>query len=372
MSALRFELLHRDPISRARLGRLVTPRGVVRTPAFMPVGTQATVKSLDAQEVRETGAEIVLANTFHLYLRPGPAVVARAGGLHRFMAWDGPILTDSGGFQIFSLGALARLTPEGVTFRSPLDGSEHTFTPERVLQIQRALGSDLVMPLDVCLGYPTELARAREALRTTLAWAARSKAYGVGPDQVLFGIVQGGFDETLRREAVERTVALDFEGYAIGGLSVGEPRELGLALLAAVTEGLPEDRPRYVMGVGSPVDLLEAIARGADMFDCVLPTRVARTGVIFTRTGRLTIRSGRFRDDHTPPDPACRCRVCVRYSRAYLRHLFHTDEMLGPRLATYHNLAFLGQLMEEARAAIAADRFAAWRRAVLEAYRTRW
>ena len=372
MEGFRFELVHRAADGAARLGILYTPHGAVQTPAFMPVGTQGTVKALTFDEVRETGAEIVLANTFHLYLRPGASVVARAGGLHRFMGWDGPILTDSGGFQVFSLAKLRRLGDDGVTFRSPIDGSEHTFTPEGVLEIQAKLGSDLVMPLDVCLGYPAGDGEAREALRITMLWAERSKARGAGPDQMLFGIVQGGFAERLRREAAVRIVEMGFDGYAIGGLSVGEPRELGHALVAEVTAHLPPDRPRYVMGVGAPPDLVEAIARGADMFDCVLPTRVARTGVIFTRQGRLTVRSARFRDDHTAPDPDCACRVCRTYSRAYLRHLFNADEMLGPRLATYHNLAFLGRLMDEARAAVAEDAFEVWRRGVLTAYRTGW
>lgn len=372
MAGFRFEVIHRAADSAARVGMLSTPHGMIQTPAFMPVGTHGTVKSLTFDEVRETGAEIVLANTFHVYLRPGTEVIARAGGLHRFMGWDGPVLTDSGGFQIFSLAKLARLSGGGVTFRSPIDGSEHSFTPEGVLEIQRVLGSDVVMPLDVCLGYPADEAQARAALDTTMAWAERSKAHGTGSQQMLFGIIQGGFSERLRREAAGRIVELGFEGYAIGGLSVGEPRDLGMTLLAEVTSRLPADRPRYMMGVGAPPDLLEAIARGADMFDCVLPTRVARTGVIFTRTGRLTVRSGRFRDDHTPPDPECRCRVCRTYTRAYLRHLFNADEMLGPRLATYHNLAFLGALLADAREAIAGGRFEPWRRGVLDAYGTRW
>jgi len=371
MAGYRFQVACGAP-DGPRLGVLDTPRGSVHTPAFMPVGTQGTVKGLTGDEVRETGAEILLANTFHLYLRPGPAVVARAGGLHRFMGWAGPILTDSGGFQVFSLAGLRRTSDEGVTFRSPVDGSEHTFTPEGVLDIQRQLGSDLVMPLDVCLGYPADEGQAREALRLTMLWAARSRTHGAAPGQMLFGIVQGGFVGRLRREAADRIVELGFDGYAIGGLSVGEPRELGQALLAEVTPRLPADRPRYLMGVGAPPDILAAIARGVDMFDCVLPTRVARTGVIFTRQGRLTVRSARFRDDHTPPDPGCSCRVCRTYSRAYLRHLFHADEMLGPRLATYHNLAFLGTLLAEARAAIASGRFEAWAGGVLEAYRTSW
>ena len=371
MSAFRFTLLHTDP-DGARIGVLHTPRGRVRTPAFMPVGTQATVKSLTYDEVRQLGAEIVLANTFHLYLRPGPDLIARAGGLHRFMGWDGPVLTDSGGFQVFSLAKLRRLSDDGVVFRSPIDGSEHAWTPERVLEIQRQLGSDLVMPLDVCLGYPADEAQAADALRVTMRWAQQSAALGVPESQMLFGIVQGGFSPALRREAADRLVELAFPGYAVGGLSVGEPRALAHTLLEAVTARLPAESPRYLMGVGGPPDLLEAIARGVDMFDCVLPTRVARTGTVFTRTGRLNVRNARYRDDHTPPDPDCRCQVCSRYTRAYLRHLFHADEMLGPRLATYHNLAFLATLMNDAREAISADRFDSWRRRTLDAYATPW
>jgi len=259
-----------------------------------------------------------------------------------------------------------------VTFRSPLDGAEHLFTPERVLEIQRQLGSDLVMPLDVCLGYPADDEKAKEALRLTLLWARRSRAHGSGNGQMLFGIVQGGFSPVLRRDAAARTVEMGFDGYAIGGLSVGEPRELTAELIQETCAGLPADRPRYLMGVGAPPALLDAIARGVDLFDCVLPTRVARTGAIFTRQGRVNVRNAGFREDLGPPDDSCRCAVCARYTRAYLRHLFNADEMLGPRLATYHNLSFLAQLMEEARAAIAADRFDSWRREVLVAYVTPW
>ncbi len=371
MSAFHYMLLHTDPAG-ARLGVLHTPRGPVRTPAFMPVGTNATVKSLTYEEVRQLGAEIVLANTFHLHLRPGAEVIAQAGGLHRFMGWDGPVLTDSGGFQVFSLAKLRRLSDDGVVFRSPIDGSEHVFTPERVLEIQQQLGSDLVMPLDVCLGYPAEEAQAADALRVTMLWAGRSLARAIPESQMLFGIIQGGFSAALRGEAADRVVELGFPAYAVGGLSVGEPRGLAYALLETVTARLPAESPRYLMGVGSPPDLLEAIARGVDMFDCVLPTRVARTGTIFTRTGRLNVRNARYRDDHTPPDPDCGCAVCTRYTRAYLRHLFSADEMLGPRLATYHNLAFLATLMDNAREAIGADRFDSWRRTTLDAYTTPW
>jgi queuine tRNA-ribosyltransferase len=338
----------------------------------MPVGTNATVKALTPDEIKEIGAEIILANTFHLYLRPGADLIARAGGLHRFMQWDGPILTDSGGFQVFSLAHLRKLNDDGVTFRSPLDGSEHTFTPERVLGIQRDLGSDLVMPLDICEGFPLDDAQAAEALRITLLWAQRSKLQGVPAGQMLFGIVQGGFSEALRREAAQRTAELDFAGYAIGGISVGEPPELSSALIEAAVPHLPKDRPRYLMGVGTPARLLEAIERGIDLFDCALPTRVGRTGTVFTRSGRVNLRNAQYREDHTPPDAQCGCRVCRSYTRAYLRHLFNADEMLGPRLASYHNLFFLSRLMVDTRAAIAEGGFENWKRETLHAYTTNW
>ncbi|MDR7418698.1 MAG: tRNA guanosine(34) transglycosylase Tgt [Armatimonadota bacterium] len=370
---MRFDLLHADAATGARLGRLEFARGVVDTPGFMPVGTNATVRALLPEEVAAAGAQMILANAFHLYLRPGPAVVERAGGLHAFMGWDGPILTDSGGFQVFSLAKMRRLDEDGVTFRSPIDGTEHRFTPEGVIEIQRALGADVVMPLDVCLGYPHEPEAAREAMERTLRWAARSQArqarIGRG---VLFGIVQGGMDAALRREAARRTVALGFAGYAIGGLSVGEPPDVMHAMLDAVIRELPADRPRYLMGVGSLPGILHGIARGVDLFDCVLPTRVARTGTIFTASGRLNVRNARFRDDYSPPDPTCDCRVCATTTRAYLRHLFHADEMLGPRLATFHNLAFMGRLMRDARAAVQAGRYMAWMDGVLGTYTTAW
>ncbi len=372
MSEFRFDALRTSSTGRARLGRLVTPRGVIQTPAFMPVGTQGAVKALTSDEVRELGAEIILANTFHLFLRPGVDLIAKLGGLHRFMLWEGPILTDSGGYQVFSLAKLRRLTDDGVAFRSPLEGSDQFFTPESVLRLQQQLGSDIVMPLDVCLGYPAEDAQAREGLRLTTLWAQRSRAAGAGEGQMLFGIVQGGFTPALRREATERMVDIGFAGYAIGGLSVGEPHDLTYALVDEVTQRLPPERPRYLMGVGAPPSLLEAIARGVDMFDCALPTRVARTGTIFTRVGRVNIRNAVHREDSQPMEPTCRCAVCTRYTRAYVRHLFNVDEMLGPRLATYHNLFFLARLMDEARAALAADRFDAWRAGILEAYATTW
>ncbi len=372
MGEFRFELIGSSSTSRARLGRLTTPRGIVHTPAFMPVGTQGTVKTLTSEEVHELGAEIILANTFHLFFRPGADLIAKLGGLHRFMHWDGPILTDSGGYQVFSLAKHRTLADEGVAFRSPLDGSDHTFTPEGVLQVQQLLGSDVVMPLDVCLGYPADDAQAREALRLTVHWAQRSKAVGTGEGQMLFGIIQGGFTPALRKEATVRMCELGFAGYALGGLSVGEPRELTYTLIDEVATRLPIAPPRYLMGVGAPPSLLDAIALGVDMFDCALPTRVARTGTVFTRRGRMNVRNGAYREDQGPLDEACRCPVCAHYSRAYIRHLFNADEILGPRLATYHNLFFLARLMDEAREAIAADRFETWRAGVGHAYATPW
>lgn len=339
----------------------------------MPVGTNATVKALTPEEVAESGAQMILCNAFHLYLRPGQEIVAAAGGLHSFMGWPGPILTDSGGYQVFSLAAMRTVDDGGVTFRSPFDGSVHRFTPESVVDLQRALDADIQMPLDVCLGYPHERAQAREALEQTLRWAVRAREHHARAGSgLLFGIVQGGLDADLRAEAARRTAALDFAGYAVGGLSVGEPHQLTYALLAPVIAELPPERPRYLMGVGEPRSLLEGIARGIDLFDCALPTRVARTGTIFTSTGRLNVRNARYRDDMAPPDPACTCRVCARTTRAYLRHLFKADEMLGPRLATYHNLFFVGRLLEGARAALDDGRYGAWMEDILSAYATAW
>lgn len=368
-----FEVLHTDLRGGARLGRLHTPRGVVETPSFMPVGTNATVKSLTPDEVATSGAQMILVNAFHVYLRPGTTVIAGAGGLHAFMGWTGPILTDSGGYQVFSLATMRSVDGDGVTFRSPFDGSSHRFTPEGVIEIQRVLGSDVVMPLDVCLGYPLEPAQARAALEQTLAWAARSRGHHATAGRgLLFGIVQGGFDPALRIEAARRIVALDVAGHAIGGLSVGEPHALMYELLDAITGELPAGKPRYLMGVGAPTSLLEGIARGIDLFDCALPTRVARTGTILTASGRVNVRNARYRDDLSPPDPTCPCRVCATTTRAYLRHLFHADEMLGPRLATYHNLCFLGRWLRDARAAIREDRYASWMAEALAAYGTTW
>jgi len=370
--AVSFELLKTSSRSGARRGRLTTPHGTVETPAFMPVGTQGAVRGMLPRELKEMGVQILLGNTLHLYLRPGVDLIQRAGGLHRFMNWEGAILTDSGGFQVFSLAHLRRLSDDGVLFRSPIDGSEHFLSPERVVEIQEALGSDIAMPLDVCLGYPADGDQAREELRRTLVWAERSRRHHRAGKQALFAIVQGGFSPSLRREAAVAVASMDFPGYGIGGLSVGEPHELTYALTEVVTEVLPPHRPRYLMGVGSPPGIVEAVARGVDLFDCVLPTRVARTGVAFTRRGRINLRNAAYREDFSPLDPSCTCEVCRTYTRAYLRHLFKVEDMLGPRLTTYHNLSFLSRLTEEIRGAIAEDSFEEWKEEFLRSYTTPW
>lgn len=364
--ALRFTVLATS--GKARRGRLELPHGVVETPVFMPVGTQATVKAMSPDELIELGATIILSNTYHLYLRPGHEVIREAGGLHAFMNWQRPILTDSGGFQVMSLSALRQITEEGVWFRSHHDGSKHLFTPEKVVAIQEALGSDIMMCLDECPPYPADYAYVKASLERTTRWAARCKAAQTRGDLNLFGIVQGGMYPDLRTQSAEELVALDFPGYAIGGLSVGEPKPLMYEMLAHTVPLLPADRPRYLMGVGSPDAIFAAIAEGVDMFDCVLPTREARHGRVFTRTGPLTVRNARYARDFTPLDPECSCYVCRNYTRAYVRHLLHADEVLGVRLTTWHNLHFLLQMMQEIRTAIEEDRFAAYRDAFCSRY----
>jgi queuine tRNA-ribosyltransferase len=352
-------------IGSARLGRMLTPHGEVETPAFMPVGTAGSVKAVPQDTLEDLDAQIVLGNTYHLYLRPGHDLIRSVGGLHRFMSWERAILTDSGGFQVFSLSDLRKITEEGVAFRSHLDGSSHLFTPERSIEIQIALGADIIMAFDECTEYPAEESRLRESLEMTLRWARRSREYfeahkhevpwsgeQAGKTQALFGIVQGGMDARLRRESAERTVELDFPGYAIGGLSVGEPREKTLEMIAAALEVLPKDKPRYVMGVGYPEEIVRYAAMGVDMMDCVLPTRAARHGLLFTSEGRLNIKNLRFARDPGPLDPRCGCKVCARYSRAYLRHLFVAGEPLAAVLNTMHNLAFYLDTMRSVRHAI--------------------
>jgi len=346
--------------SRARCGRLTTAHGTVHTPAFMPVGTQATVKGITPAQLREIGAEIILSNAYHLAVRPGAALIRGLGGLHRFMGWDGPILTDSGGYQIFSLAALRTVTDEGVGFRSHVDGAAMFLTPEAVVQLQVDLGVDIIMVLDECVAGTATRAEAERAARRTLDWARRSRALELAPGQLVFGIVQGATYAELRAEQARALVALDFPGYAVGGLSVGEERNITMALAEATAAALPVDRPRYLMGVGLPEDLIRFAGMGYDMFDCVLPTRNARNGMLFTSTGRVNIRLARYAADEAPADSECRCYTCRTFSRAYLRHLAATNEMLGGQLASLHNLHFYQQLMRDMRAAIAQGAFAAW------------
>jgi queuine tRNA-ribosyltransferase len=347
----------------ARTGVLVTPRGEIATPAFMPVGTAATVKALTMDQVRSTGAQIILGNTVHLMLRPGAERVARLGGLHHFSRWAGPILTDSGGFQVMSLAALTKVTEEAATFASPIDGSRHVLSPERSIQIQAdLLRSDIVMQLDECVAFPADAARAGEALRLSARWGARCKtAFGEREDQALFGIQQGSTIEALRRESAERLVEIGFDGYAIGGLAVGEGHEAMCEVLDYAPGLLPADRPRYLMGVGKPIDIVAAVARGVDMFDCVLPTRAGRHGQAWTREGSVNLKNARFADDESPLDETLDCPASRDYSRAYLHHLVKSGEILGQVLLSWHNLAFYQDLMRRLRAAIAEGRLGSFR-----------
>ncbi len=348
----------------ARTGALRTPRGDIRTPAFMPVGTAATVKALTVDQVRDAGADILLGNTYHLMLRPTAERVRRLGGLHRFMRWERPILTDSGGFQVMSLSAISQVTEEAVAFQSHLDGSRHVLSPERSIEIQAdLLGSDIVMQLDECVAYPAEADRAAAAMRLSARWGARCKAaFGTRETQALFGIQQGSTFQDLRQESAERLQEIGFDGYAIGGLAVGEGHAAMLEVLDYAPGQLPPDRPRYLMGVGKPIDLVEAVARGVDMFDCVLPTRSGRHGQAWTRAGPINLKNARFAEDETPLDPTVRCPASRDYSRAYLHHLVRAEEILGQVLLSWHNVAFFETLMAEMRQAIAAGAFAAWRR----------
>jgi len=354
-----FQVLKTDPTG-ARLGRLTTPHGVIDTPAFMPVGTAGTVKGLTQEALADLGVQILLGNTYHLYLRPGHKLIRNMGGLHRFMSWPGAILTDSGGYQVFSLADLRKVTDEGVRFRSHLDGSEHFLTPEKSIEIQQALGSDIAMVLDECIEYPAERGRAAEAARRTADWARRCRDYAreredasTTPGQALFGIVQGGAYADLRRESARRLVELDFPGYAIGGLAVGEPHEMTCELAAAAAAELPAARPRYLMGVGFPEQLSDYVACGVDMMDCVLPTRNARNGCLFTSAGRISIKNARYAADSRPLDENCSCMVCRNYSRAYLRHLYMANEVLAAILNTHHNVHFYLDTMRKIRQAIA-------------------
>ena len=359
MTSFRFELLASD--GAARRGRVTTAHGTIETPAFMPVGTAAPVKAMTPEAVRMTGAEIVLCNTYHLMLRPGAERVARLGGLHRFMNWPGPVLTDSGGYQVMSLASLRKLSEQGVQFQSHLDGSKHLLTPERSIGIQHLLDATITMAFDECTPYPATLEQAAASMELSMRWARRSRdAFVERAGYAIFGIVQGGVHAELRARSVAALTAIGFHGYAIGGLAVGEPAHERDATLRATTPLLPADAPRYLMGVGKPVDIVAAVARGIDMFDCVLPTRSGRTAQAWTRDGPLNLRNARFAEDQAPLDPACACATCRGHSRAYLHHLIKAEEMLGPMLLTQHNLTYYQDVMREMRAAIGGGRFGAF------------
>jgi queuine tRNA-ribosyltransferase len=365
---VKFTLLKTDVHTHARAGVFSTPHGDIPMPAFAPVGTQASVKTISPHELHELGASLILANTYHLHLRPGADVVARLGGLHRFMAWDGPLLTDSGGFQVFSLARLRRVDADGVTFRSHVDGSEHRFTPEKAIAIQEQLGADIIMAFDEC-AEPHDRAYNEAALARTHAWAERCRAAQTRRDQALFGIVQGGVFADLRQESARLLRGLDFPGYAIGGLSVGESKAEMHAMLEVTTPLLPADKPRYLMGVGSPEDLFEGVARGIDLFDCVLPTRMARNGTVLTRQGRLNLRNAQYAEDSRPIEEGCTCYACQHFSRAYVRHLVRVKEILGLRLTTIHNLHFMLDLMRQMRTLILEGTFLAFKKEFLAQYR---
>ena len=376
MASLDFELLAADPASRARAGRMKTPHGEIRTPVFMPVGTQATVKTLTPADLEAAGAQVVLGNTYHLFLRPGHELIRALGGLHGFMNWRRPLLTDSGGYQVFSLSDLKSIGEEGVTFQSHIDGSRHLFTPEFVMEIETALGADIIAPLDECPPYPCDYGYAKDSAALTLRWAARSqKRFDElegerAHPQALFGIVQGSVYEDLRVHCARALVDQEFDAYAIGGMSIGEPKSTMGDLIDATVECLPADRPRYLMGAGTPEDLVDAVGRGIDMFDCVIPTREGRNGALYTRSGRINIYNARFRADAGPIDASCSCYACRTFSRAYIRHLYRAGEILGPRMGTLHNIHFYVGLAAEMGEAILEGRFPAFRRSFLTAYRS--
>src|SRR6056297_1022928 len=359
--SLNFDLLKKDSDSDARLGKIDTPHGEINTPIFMPVGTQATVKAMSPEELKEIKAEIILGNTYHLYLRPGHELIEKAGGLHQFMNWDKPILTDSGGFQVFSLADLREIKEEGVYFQSHIDGSRQFISPEKSIEIQNALGADIVMAFDECPPQPSNYDYVENSLERTIRWAERSKAAMNNDKQALFGIIQGGIFKDLREKSVQEMTEIGFPGYAIGGLSVGEAKNDMLETLDHTVPLMPENKPRYLMGVGTPEDLIEGVMRGVDMFDCVMPTRIARHGSIYTSNGRITIRNATYKEDFTSPDPDCDCYVCKNYSRAYIRHLLKRKEILGVRLTTYHNYYFFINLMNDIKEAIDNDNFLTFR-----------
>ena len=372
-----YKLITKDNDTEARYGVLSTGHGDIELPVFMPVGTQATVKTLSNRDLRDSGSSIILCNTYHLYLRPGEEIIRKAGGLHKFCGWKGPILTDSGGFQVFSLAGLMKLTEKGAGFSSHLDGSKHFLSPEDVVRLQVTFGSDIIMPLDECVPYPCPKKRAKEALELTARWAERTKnAYAMydgsgrpNQKQLLFGIIQGSTYLDLRKEAAGRVNDLDFDGYAIGGVSVGESPEIIYEIVEATTKHMPQGKPRYLMGVGMPPDIIEAVSMGIDMFDCVVPTRNARNGTAFTGGGKLVLRNRKFIDDLTPIDKDCACYTCRNHTRAYIRHLFNTDEILGLNLVSLHNISFYAKLMDNIRAAIKAGGFKKFKEDFLTGYR---
>jgi queuine tRNA-ribosyltransferase len=354
----------------ARAGELITHHGVIPTPVFLPVGSQATVRTLTPQEIKETGFDMVLANTYHLYLRPGIEVIRKLGGLHRFMAWDGALLTDSGGYQVFSLAPFCKVSDEGVAFRSHIDGSQHFLTPELAIQYQEALGADIIMALDECVAYGDTPARVQKAMERTHRWAERCLKAQKRKDLALYAIVQGGMSPELREKSAAGLTALNFPGYAIGGLSVGEPKDVTFSLVTLTASLLPPEKPRYLMGVGSPEDIVEGVARGTDIFDCALPTRVARNGAIFTAKGRINIRRAAYSKKEGPVDPECDCYTCRHFSSAYLSHLFRSEELLALRLASIHNLRFISKLIGRLRDSILAGTFDAFRKDFLSHYKT--
>ncbi|MDD2752279.1 MAG: tRNA guanosine(34) transglycosylase Tgt [Candidatus Omnitrophica bacterium] len=363
-----YTLIHKDKNSRARLGKLKTAHGEIETPCFMPVGTHATVKGVFQRDLEEMGAQIVLANAYHVFLRPGLEVIAKAGGLHNFISWKKPILTDSGGYQIFSLARLRKISDRGVEFQSHIDGKKHLFTPEDVIEIEQTLGSDIMMPLDECADYPTAKDHARIAMERTIHWAKRAKKAKKKNTQLLFGIIQGATYEDLRKACAQEITSLDFDGYAIGGVSVGEPSHLIYETIDFVSELLPEDKAHYVMGIGYAPDILEAVERGMDMFDCVIPTRYGRNGTAFTSEGKIVIRNSPYIEDFNPLDKRCDCYVCKSFSRSYIRHLFNAEETLGLMLLSYHNLYFFLKLMRDIRQAIKENQFNEFKKEFLDNY----
>lgn len=364
---MKFEILKTIKDCKARLGKLSLPNGIVQTPIFMPVGTQGTVKTITPKELYELGAEIIVCNTYHLYLRPGHKIIESAGGISKFIGWHKPVLTDSGGFQIYSLASLCKITDEGVKFQSHIDGSYHFFTPEFVVEIQESLGSDIAMCLDVCPPYPVSQEVAQEAVQRTLYWAERSKN-SKKPDTNLFGIIQGATYPELRKTSAQATVDLGFNGYAIGGLCLGEPSNVTYEMIDVVRDFIPNEYPCYLMGAGYPEDIIEGVKRGVDIFDCVLPTRNGRTGTAFTSLGRITIRNAQYTSDFTPLDPECECYTCKNFTRAYLRHLFIAGEYLGPKLLTLHNLSFFLTLIKNIRKHIEQEDFLSWSQQFLSRY----